>query len=75
MSTINDSRMKLERMLAVVLPAYLPQAEGCSVEVDIIEDGLKMHRGAESESWRPYNGGEIRIRIRRIACCRSRARP
>ena len=55
MSTINDSRMKLERMLAVVLPAYLPQAEGCSVEVDIIEDGLKMHRGAESESWRPYN--------------------
>ena len=63
MSTINDSRMKLERMLAVVLPAYLPQAEGCSVEVDIIEDGLKMHRGAESESWRPYNGGEIRIRF------------
>jgi hypothetical protein len=63
MSTINDSRMKLERMLAVVLPAYLPQAEGCAVEVDIIEDGLKMHSGAGSESWRPYNGGEIRIRF------------
>ena len=63
MSTINDSRMKLERMLAVVLPAYLPQAEGCSVEVDIIEDGLKMHSGADSGSWRPYNGGEIRIRF------------
>ena len=63
MSTINDSRMKLEQLLAVVLPHYLPQAEGCSVEVDIIEDGLKMHSGADSERWRPHNGGEIRIRF------------
>ena len=52
MSTINESRMKLEEMLAVVLPHYLPQAEGCAVEVEIIEDGLKMH-----------GGGEIRIRF------------
>ena len=63
MSTINESRMKLEQMLAVMLPHYLPQAEGCGVEVVIIEDGLKMHGGADSESWRPFNGGEIRVRF------------
>ena len=63
MSTINDSRMKLEQMLGVLLPHYLPQAEGCSVEVDIIEDGLKMRNGADSDSWRPFHGGEIRVRF------------
>ena len=63
MSTVNESQIKLEQMLAVILPHYLPQAEGCSVEVDIIEDGLKMHSGANSDTWRPYNGGELRIRF------------
>ena len=63
MSTINDSRMKLEQMLGVLLPHYLPQVEGCSVEVNIIEDGLKMHNGADSDSWRPFHGGEIRVRF------------
>ena len=63
MSTINDSRIRLEEMLAVILPAYLPQAEGCSVKVDFIEDGFKIHDGADTESWRPNNVGEIRIRF------------
>ena len=63
MSTINDSRMKLEQILDVLLPHYLPQTEGCSVEVVLIEDGLKMHDGADSESWHPFNGGEIRIKF------------
>ncbi len=63
MSTIDESRIKLEELLAVLLPHYLPQAEGCAVEVDFIEDGLKMQSGANSDSWRPFNGGEIRVRF------------
>ncbi len=62
MTTIQDTRMELEKVFGALVQAYLPQVTGYDVEVDLIENHRKKRSDAARESWRPEIG-EIRIRF------------